>query len=329
MAFKTFTRRRLLAVGMMVGMFALSTAGQAADYPSRAVRFVNPNPAGGSGDLVARSFAAELSKNLGQAVFVDNRPGAGSTLGGREGAKAAADGYTITLTSSPMFSVVPLVYSKLDFDPIKDFRSIIVLASFENVLVANPSVPVKNIKELIALATEKPGELTYGSSGNGTTTHLSAEAFKQDAGVSIEHIPYSGGAPALSDLLGGHIDMIFNNIPSALPHIKTGALNAIAVTSSVRSPLLPNVPTVDEAGLKGFEAVGWFSISVPAATPQEVVDTLSAASMKAVESPEFIQLMKENGFTVVGGTPEQMDTMIQNEVKRWEPVVKATGLQID
>lgn len=328
----TSNRRRMISglIGCLSIATALPLSAQKADpYPTKSIRYINPNPAGATSDIIARGFATELSRLLGQQVYVDNRGGAGSTVGSSEGAKAPPDGYTLTQTSSPLFSVVPHLYTKLNFDPVKDFRSIIVLVSFENVLVLHPSVPAKTLAEVMALAKAKPGSLTYGSSGNGTTTHLSGELFKQMAKLDISHVPYRGGAPAVTDLLGGQINMMFNNVPGSLPHIQSGALRAVAVTSAKRSPMLPDVPTVAEAGLSGYEAVGWFSMSVPAATPQPIVDKLSEASMKAVSSPAFVKLMQENGFTVVGGTPKQMDKMIQDEVRRWGPVVKAAGLRID
>jgi tripartite-type tricarboxylate transporter receptor subunit TctC len=319
-------RAALLCAAPVLPALAQSDA---SSYPSRPVRYINPNAAGASSDIIARSFAAELTKQLGQQVFVDNRPGAGSTLGSMEGARAPADGYTLTQTSSPLFAVVPHLYSKLSFDPVKDFRSIIVLTAFQNVLVVHPSVPAKTVKELVALAKKEPGKLTYGSTGNGTTTHLSGELFRQMTGADIVHVPYRSGAPALNDLLGGQVKLMFNNVPASLQHIRAGTLRAIAVTGTAREESLPEVPTMVESSIENYEAVGWFSLSVPAATPQAVVDKLSAAAMKAAADPGFRKAMKDNGFVVVGGTPQQMDKMIQTEINRWGPVVKLTGMKID
>lgn len=310
-------------------VLSASLAAQTANFPVRQIKYINPNAAGLAADIVARSFAAKLGENLGQTVFVENRPGAGSTIGAMEGAKSAPDGYTLTQTNSPLFAVVPQLYTKLSFDPVKDFRSIIVLASFQNVLVVHPGVPVNSVSELIALAKKEPGKLTYGSTGNGTTTHLSGELFKQLAGVDMVHVPYRSGANALTDLLSGQTQLMFSNVATVLPHIRSGGLKALAVTSNSREESLPNVPTMVETGMKDYLAVGWHSVSVPASTPQPVVDILSAAAMKAVNDPVFRKTMTDNGFVAVGGTPGQMDRMMADEIKRWGPVVKSTGVKID
>lgn len=327
---RSFIQRRGSAWASALALiFACTGLSHAGDYPERAIRYINPNAAGATSDIIARAYADQLGKVLDQQVYVENRAGAGSTIGTDAGAKAPADGYTLTQTSSPLFGVVPVLYTRLQFDPLKDFRSIIVLASFENVLVVNENVPVNSLGELIALAKAKPGTLTYGSSGNGTTTHLSGEMFKTMANVDIRHIPYRSGAPALNDLLGGQVDLMFNNLPNALPHIRSGRLKALAVTGPHRSASLPDVPTMQEAGLQDYEAVGWFSVSVPASTPQPIIDKLSAASIKAVQTPAFKKVMQDNGLGIVGGTPQQMDAMIQSEIQRWGPIAHATGVHID
>ena len=320
--------KTLAAAGLALGLLQ-AAAVRADDFPSRPLRYINPNPPGSGSDVVGRTFASALAKQLNQAVYVENRGGAGSTIGSELGAKAAADGYTLTQTSSPLFSVVPLVYPKLAFDPVKDFRSIIMLAGFQNVLVVHPSVPVKSVSELIAYARAHPGKLTYASTGNGTTTHLSGEMFRQMTGADITHVPYKGGAPATNDLLGGQVNMMFANVPAVIQHIKAGSLRALAATGATREPGLPEVPTMAEAGVANYEAAGWFSVSVPAATPQPVVDKLSKAAMAAVKQPEFMRVMEQNGFSVMGGTPQQMDQMAQAEIRRWGPVVKATNLRLD
>lgn len=299
------------------------------DYPRRPIRLINPNPAGSGSDVIARGIAAELAKQLKQSVYVENRAGAGSTIGSEVGAKAAPDGYTITQTASPIFAVVPLIYPKLGFDPVKDLRSIIVTTSFDNILVVHPGVPSKSVKELIEFAKKNPGKLTYASSGNGTTTHLSGEMFKQTAGIEITHVPYKGGAPAITDLLGGQVSMMFSPLASVIQFIKAGTLRPLAVTGKSRDAALVEIPTMQEAGVANYEAGGWFSLSVPAATPQAIVDKLSQAAIEGTKSPEFVKKMNENGFQVVGGTPKQMDEMMQAEIKRWGPLVKASGLRID
>jgi tripartite-type tricarboxylate transporter receptor subunit TctC len=313
--------------------FVLATvvpqSASADSYPSRPIRLINPNPPGAASDIISRAIGHELSKRLGQPIVVENRPGAGSTIGSEVGAKAAPDGYTLMITSSPLFGVVPLLYPKLGFDPLKDFESVIVLASFSNVLTVHPSVPAKSVKELIALAKAQPGKLTYSSSGNGTTTHMSGEMFKSLAGVDIMHIPYKGGAPAMNDLLGGQVSMMFNNSPASLPHINAGKVRALAVTGIKREPSLPDVPTMVEAGVPGYQADGWFSLSVPTGTPKEIITRLNAAAAEGMKSPEFVKRITDLGYGIVGGTPKKMDEMIKAEIERWGPVVKASGARID
>jgi tripartite-type tricarboxylate transporter receptor subunit TctC len=313
----------------LAGLTAAVPASAQGDYPTRAIRIINPNPAGSGSDVIVRSFANELATLLGQTVYVENKGGAGSTIGSEAGAKAAPDGYTLTLTSSPLFAIAPLIYTKLNFNPNKDFRSVMVLASFANLALVNPNVPAKTVKELVDLAKRNPGKLTYASSGNGTTTHLSVEMFKQLTGASIVHIPYRGGAPAVTDLIGGQVDIMFTATSSVIQYVKTGALRALAVTGPNRDPALPDVPTMAEAGLPGYEVVAWFSLSVPTATPQAVVDRLSGAAMKAIKAPQFVKAMQDNGFDIVGGTPKQMDKMIEQENQRWGPVVKSLGVRLD
>ena len=310
------------------GVFAPQAA-TAQAYPDKPVRLINPNPAGGTADFLARAVGDELSKGLGQSVVVENRPGAGSTVGTEVGAKAAPDGYTLMITSSPLFAVVPLLYSKLGFDPFKDFASVMVLASFNNVIVVHPDIKASTVKELIALARAEPGKLTYGSTGSGTTTHLSGELFKSMTATDIVHVPYKGAPPGLNDLMGGRLTMMVVNIPSSLPLVKAGKLRALAVTGTQRERGLPDVPTVEEAGVPGYQAAGWFSLSVPAGTPKPIVTRLNAILAHSMKTPEFIRRMTDLGFGIVGGTPEQMDEMIKVEVQRWAPVVKASGATVD
>lgn len=309
--------------------FIVPRAGFGQAYPDRPVRLINPNPAGATADFLARAVADELSKGLGQTVFVENRPGAGSTIGTEAGAKSAPDGYTLMITSSPLFGVVPLLYSRLSFDPFKDFSSVMVLATFNNVIIVHPDLKAQTLKDLMALARAEPGRLTYGSTGNGTTTHLSGELFKYKTGIQITHVPYKGAPPGLNDLLGGRLSMMFINIPAALPLVKAGKLRALAVTGVRREASLPDVPTVDEAGVQGYQADGWFSLSVPSGTPKPVIAKVNGILAQAMKTKEFSSRIVDLGFGVVGGTPEQMDEMIKVEVERWAPVVKASGARID
>ena len=299
-------------------------------YPSRPLHLICPYPAGGASDVLSRAIAHELEKELHATVVVENRPGSGSTIGSELGARAEPDGYTLTMTSSPLFAVVPKIYTTLSYDPRKAFDSVIVLASFANVLVVNPKVQAHTVKELIDLAKAHPGALSYASTGYGSTVHLSAEMFKSMAGgLDIVHVPYKGSPPAVIDLLAGQVQLMFNNLPNVLGQIKTGKLRALAVTGAKREPELPNVPTMIEAGLPGYEAVGWFSLSVPHGTPPQIVAKLNDAASKGLRSPEFTKQIKGLSFQIVGGTPTQMDKMIDDEVKRWAPVIKASGAKVD
>lgn len=318
----------IFAAGVLSAGLAAPVAA-ANDYPNRAIRLINPQAAGSGSDIIARSFASELSKELGQSVFVENRAGAGGTIGAAAGAQAAPDGYTLMMTASPLFSIVPHLYKNLSFDPIKDFKSIIVLGSFNNILVVHPSVPAKNLQELIALAKAQPGKLTFGSTGNGTTTHMAAEMFMQMADIKLLHVPYRSGAPAATALLGGEVDMMFHNTPAVLPHIQAGTLRALASTGDRREPALPDVATLQEMGLPKFQASGWFSLSVPSGTPPEVVKKLSEAAQRSVQSATFKDTLTANAFEVVGGTPEDMDRMIKDEVDRWGPIVESVGVTIN
>lgn len=317
-----------MAVALTLSVIA-PQASRAQTYPSKPIRLIVPYAAGGATDIIGRAAAAELSKTLGQPVTVDNRPGAGGNLGAELAARAPADGYTILMSPSSLHGITPFLYSRLTYDPNKDLAPVIVLGSLANVLVLHPGVKATSLNELIALLRAQPGKFNYASSGSGTTIHLSAEMFKQMLGLDIAHVAYKGSGPALTDLLGGQVQMMFDNIPSAIPHIRAGKLRALATTGPKRSLALPELPTMAEAGLAGYEATGWFGLSVPVGTPREIIATLNAEGQKATRSPEFIKRMSDLGYEIVGGSPELMATMIQDEVRRWGPVVKASGAKVD
>jgi tripartite-type tricarboxylate transporter receptor subunit TctC len=308
---------------------AASLACGAQSFPSRPIRLICPFPPAGAVDIASRAIAAELSKTLGQTVTVENRPGAGGNLGGTEVARSAPDGYTLLMTTSGINAINPALYAKMPFDPIKDLAPVVALVSLSNVLAVHPSVKANSVAELIALAKAEPGRMTYASSGNGTSIHMSGEMFKRLANVDILHIPYKGSAPAMTDLLGGQVMMMFDNIPSALPHIKAGKLRALAVTGAKRDPLLPEVPTVAEAGVAGYESGVWFGLAAPAGTPRDVIAKLNEAAVKGSQSPEFVKRMTEQGYTVIAGTPEQMAQLNAAETARWGPIVKASGAKVD
>jgi tripartite-type tricarboxylate transporter receptor subunit TctC len=316
-----------LALALALAAIAFGT--QAQNYPIKPIRLVCPFPPGGAVDIASRAVAHELQQVLGQPVTVDNRPGAGGNIGADAVAKSAPDGYTLLMTTSGIMAINPALYSRLPFDTVKDFAPVSVLVSLNNVLVVNPSVPAKSVKELIALAKAQPGKLTYASSGNGTSIHLSGELFKSMTGVDLLHIPYKGSSPAVTDLLGGQVNMMFDNIPSSLPHIRAGKLRALAVTGSKRSQLLPDVPTIAEAGVPGYDSYVWFGIVAPAGTPPEIIARLNAALVKIAATPAFRDRLSAQGYDVLSTTPEQMAISIRGEIAKWGKIVKTSGAHVD
>ena len=301
----------------------------AQSYPTKSIRLICPFPPGGAVDIASRAIANELSKTIGQQVVVENKPGAGGNIGGVEAARAAPDGYTIFMTTSGINAINPALYSKMPFDPNKDLAPVSALVSLNNVLVVHPSVAAKSVTEIIAMAKAQPGKMTYASSGSGTSIHMSGEMFKHLAKVDILHIPYKGSSPALTDMLGGQVMMMFDNVPSALPHIKSGKLRALATTGAKRDATLPDLPTIAEAGVPGYESGVWFGLLVPAGTPRDIVAKLNAEAVKGTKSPEFVKRMTDLGYNIIGSTPEQMTEMLKTEVNTWGPIVKASGAKAD
>ena len=298
-------------------------------YPSKPVRLIVPYAPGGATDIIARAAAIELTKTLGQPVIVDNRPGAGGNLGADMVAKSTPDGYTMVMSANSLHGITPFLYTKLSYDPNKDLVPVIVFASFANVLALHPGVKANSVKELIALIKAQPGKLSYASSGSGSTIHMSGEMFKQLLGLDITHIPYKGSGPAVSDLMGGQVQMMFDNIPSAISHIRSGKLRALATTGPKRAAVLPELPTMIESGVPGFVSTAWFGLAMPAGTPKEIIARMNADGQKAAKAPEFVKRMNDLGYEIVGGTPEQMAAMIQDEIRRWGPIVKASGAKVD
>ena len=301
----------------------------AQSYPTKSIRLICPFPPGGAVDIASRAIANELSKTIGQQVVVENKPGAGGNIGGVEAARAAPDGYTIFMTTSGISAINPALYSKMPFDPNKDLAPVSALVSLNNVLVVHPSVAAKSVTEIIAMAKAQPGKMTYASSGSGTSIHMSGEMFKHLAKVDILHIPYKGSSPALIDMLGGQVMMMFDNVPSALPHIKSGKLRALATTGAKRDATLPDLPTIAEAGVPGYESGVWFGLLVPAGTPRDIVAKLNTEAVKGTKSPEFVKRMTDLGYNIIGSTPEQMTEMLKTEVNTWGPIVKASGAKAD
>ena len=314
--------------GKLIALALVMTAGAASaqTYPTKPVRLVVPFLAGGSTDIVGRTVAQKLSEMWGQQAFVDNRPGGGTTIGTEMVAKAAPDGYTLLVTPAP-FTINPSLLTKLPYDALTDFAPITLINTTPLVMVVNPGVPAKNVKELIALAKAKPGKLNFGSSGTGGSNHLAGELFDAMAGVKMVHIPYKGNAGALTDIVGGHLDVVYNGITSAVALIRGGKLRALAVTSLQRSAALPDVPTLDESGLKGFEAVAWNGLSAPAKTPRDVIMKINADVIKIVNSPELKERLKADGSDPVGNSPEQYAAFLRNEIAKWAKVIKFAGVK--
>ena len=308
---------------------AVSVPAAAQSFPSKPLRLICPFPPAGAVDIASRATAHELTKILGQPVAVENRPGAGGNLGGAEAARAAPDGHTLFMTTSGIQAINPVLYAKMPFDPNKDLAPVAPLVSLNNVLVLHPSVPAKSVKELIDLTKRQPGKWTYASSGNGTSIHMSGAMFTQLTATDILHIPYKGSGPAVTDLLAGQVNMMFDNIPSSLPHIKAGKLRALATTGAKRDPALPDLPTLAESGIKGYESGVWFGLAVPAATPKDVVNRLNAAALQGMKSPDFIKRMTDLGYNLIPGSPDDMAGMIKAELTRWAPIVKASGAKVD
>jgi len=314
--------------GSLLAACTLASA-QAPTPATKSIRLICPFPPAGAVDIASRAIAAELGRVLGQTVTVENKPGAGGNIGGAEAARSAPDGLTLFMTTSGINAINPVLYAKMPFDPIKDLTPVSALVSLSNVLVVHPSVKASSVAEIIAMAKADPGKMNYASSGSGTSIHMSGEMFKHLTKVDIQHIPYKGSGPAMTDLLGGQVMMMFDNIPSALPHIKAGKLRALAVTGAKRDPLLPDVPTVAEAGVPGYESGVWFGLAVPAGTPKAEIARLNEAAVKGTKAPEFIKRMSELGYTIIASTPEQMVEMNKAEVARWGPIVKASGAKAD
>jgi tripartite-type tricarboxylate transporter receptor subunit TctC len=318
-----FTRCGLLAA------IALAGAVHAQGYPAKAVRIIIPFPPGGNTDIYARPISAKMGEIYGHQMVVDNRPGAGGSIGMQIAAAQPPDGYTLVWGSTSTHGVGPNVYKKLPYDAVKDFEPVILTVIAQNILVVHPSVPAKNVKELIAIAKAKRGGLSYASSGNGTISHLAGELFRTMTGADIVHVPYKGSSPALVDLLSGQIDLMFDSLSSSLPQARAGKLRALAVTGSKRFPGMKDLPTINESGLKGFEVTTWLAIWAPARTPAEIVNKLNADINKILQQPAILQLMADNGAEPGGGPPERLGNHVKAEIAKWGAVVKAANIKIE
>jgi len=313
--------------GALVAIAA--TCASAQNYPNKPIRLVVPFPAAGTTDILARDVGQRLTQVLGQSVVVDNRAGAAGNIGSDIVAKSAPDGYTLLMCTVSTHAINPGLYSKLPYDHVKDFAPVILVARVPNVLEVNPGVPVNSVADLIKLAKEKPGQINFASSGSGTSIHLSGELFKTMAGVDMVHVPYKGSAPAVTDLVGGQVQVMFDNLPSSLAQIKAGKLRAVAVTSAQRAPALPNVPTIAESGLPGFEATSWFGVLAPAGTPPEIIRRLNAEIDKWLQSPEGKEKLLAQGAVPAGGSPDEFAVYIRSETDKWAKVIKASGAKVD
>jgi tripartite-type tricarboxylate transporter receptor subunit TctC len=318
---------KFIAFTLIVACLAASIA-RAETYPTKTIKLLVPFVPGGTADLVGRNIAHALTESLGQSVIVENRPGAAGNIAGEVVANAAPDGYTLLLGSVSTHGINPTLYAKMPYDAVKDFAPVAIIARVSNVLVVGSEVKANSLKELIALAKAQPGKLMFASSGNGTSLHLSGEMFKMMAQVQATHVPYKGSAPALVDMMSGQIHFMFDNAPSVLPHIKSGKLRPLAVTMAQRIAQLPEVPTVAEAGLPGFEAVSWFGILAPANTPAPVVNKLNASINAALEGPLRERLI-EQGLMPLTMSPAQFARHIQDEIAKWGKIVKASGATIE
>ena len=310
---------------LLVFSFATGLA-QAQNYPSKPVRLIVPFAAGGSTDVIARILAPKLSEVWGQQVIVDNRPGGNTVIGTDIVAKSPPDGHVLLVTPAP-FTVVPSVLTKLPYDPAKDFEPITLINTTPMGFVVHPGVPAKNLKELIALAKARPGQMNFGSSGSGGVPHLSGELLNTMAGLKIIHVPYKGNAPALADLVGGHVDMAFNGLTSVMAFIKSGRLRVLGVTSLTRTAALPDVPTFDEQGLKGFQAVAWNGLTAPARTPKEAIVRIQEASARIIKSPELAEQLKRDGSDPVGSTTAEFTAHLRDEVVKWKKVLDRAGIK--
>ncbi|HUQ27668.1 MAG TPA: tripartite tricarboxylate transporter substrate binding protein [Usitatibacter sp.] len=314
------------AIVAVVLAFALPVLAQT--YPSKPIKIVVPYPPGGFNDTLGRTLAAKFTEAWGQPAVVENKPGANTLIGTDFVAKSPPDGYTLLVVAFP-FAVTPSLIRNMPYDTVKDFAPVALAAQSPNLLVVNPTLPVKSVGELIALAKAKPDSLSYASTGNGSSNHISMELFKSLAGVQIVHIPYKGSAPAVTDLLGGQVHLMFDNVPNVLPHVKAGKLTALGQTGTKRSPLISDIPTVAEAGVAGYEVTVWFGLVAPAGTPREVIQKLNAETLRILAMPDVRDRFLAQGVEPVGSTPEQFADHIRVQMAKWAKVVADAGVKAE
>jgi tripartite-type tricarboxylate transporter receptor subunit TctC len=321
---RTWLRAVLVVIGASLANVVL-----AQDYPSRPIRIIVPFPAGGTNDFLARQIGQIMGKALAQQVLIENRAGAGGNIGADLAAKSKPDGYTLLMGTGGTHAINPHLYPNMPYDAQKDFAPILLVATLPNLLVVHPSVPAKDVAELIALARAKPGQLAFASAGNGTTGHLSGELFKKLAGVDMIHVPYKGSAPAVTDLVGGQVQVMFDNIAVSLQQIRAGKLRALAVTGLKRSPVLPDIPTIAEAAIPGYNITSWFGLYAPAGTPPRIVERLNKEANRTLADKAFRQRLMDRGIEPAGGTTEHFAAFMQAESAKWGKIVKDSGARID
>ncbi len=312
----------------LAALLACAGSALAQAWPAKPVRLIVPFPPGGSADILARAIGQKLGEGMGQQVVIDNRPGAGTAIGAEATAKAAPDGYTIMLGTVSSHAINPAL-NPVKFDPIRDFAPVSLVASIPFALIVHPSVRANSVKELVALAKAKPGSLNYSSAGNGTSNHLAGELFKSMTGTFMVHIPYKGSAPALNDLIAGQVQLMYDLVLTAAPHVKSGAVRALAVTGKERSGALPGVPTVAESGVPGYEVSAWFGFFAPAGTPPAIVNALNAETVKAMRAQDLRERLGSQGADAVTNTPEQFAAYVKEELTKWTLVVKTSGMKAD
>ena len=324
--------RKALSTISLFGMVAIASvvAAQPLGYPAKPITYVVPYPAGGAADVFARALAVELGKRVGQPMIIDNRAGANGNVGGSYVAKTApADGYTLLLGSLSSLAINPHIYSSMGFDPLKDLQPVSLTHQMANVLVVNPATPYKTVADVVTAAKARPGLLAYASAGNGNTMHIAGETFKTQTGIDISHVPYKGGPPALNDVLGGQVPMMFNNLPAIVELVNAGKLRALAVGDTQRARQLPNVPTMEEAGLKGYTSIVWNGVLVRAGTQPEIVQYLSRQIADALSAPQLKKTMEDQGYVLLSSTPEKFSLLLQSEYNAMLPVVRKAGAKVD
>lgn len=322
-------QRMFVPAGMLITALVSMMASAQTPYPAKAIRMIVPSSPGSGPDIMARTIAKNLNEAWNQPVVVEARPGAGGIIGSEAVAKSAPDGYTLIMGNAGSHSVTPSLYRKLPYDPAKAFAPVVLVSSAPNILIVHPSLPVKTTKDLIALAKARPGDLTFGSGGNGSTAHLSGEMFRTLAGIKIVHVPFKGAPAAVLGVITGEISMAILNLPPALPHVKNGRLKALGVSTPKRSPAVPDLPTIAESGLPGYSATAWYGVLAPAGTSRDIILKLNAEIVKSLRNEEIRKRIAADGGEVVGSTPEEFSDVIKTDTAKWAKVIQASGARVD